>query len=259
MSATLLIGVDYSTQADKVGLACGRLKGEALEIEFAKCPGTHAAVKEQIIAWIEKEKKKKNGAILLAIDAPLGWPKPLSESLCSHKAGDALSEPTTDRMFMRKTDWWVREVIGKTPLKVGADKIALQAHHALSFLDKLRSEHGPIPLAWNPENVQGVSVIEVYPGATLKAFGFPYKGYKDEKKEAHVEARACIIRRLDNKMELCENVKNKMQENSDILDAVVCVRAAADFVDENIPLISPEKSKDRELAEKEGWIWVRKP
>ena len=248
-----LIGVDYSAQEGKVGLAAGRLDGDSLKVEFAKCPGTRADVEKQVIAWINEE--KKNGGVLLAIDAPLGWPKSLSKSLCWHKAGRALSTPA-DRMFMRETDRQVCKAIGKTPLKVGADKIAIQAHSALSFLNNMRNETGrAIPLAWKPGCVKGISAIEVYPAATLKERGFPFEGYKKDTEQAE-NVRADIIDRLrlESEMELHENIKDEMRNNDDVLDAVVCVLAAADFAKGDAA--PPENMK---LAKKEGWIWVRKP
>jgi len=151
-----LIGIDYSAQEGKVGLACGRLKGNTVKVEFAKCPATHADVVKQIVTRINEE--KKNGKVLLAIDAPLGWPKSLSQSLCWHKAGRALSTPA-DQMFKRATDRYVRDEIGKNPLEVGANLIARTAYSALSFLLRLRNETGcAIPLAWKPGCVKGVSV-----------------------------------------------------------------------------------------------------
>lgn len=251
-----LIGVDYSTDPKKVGLAGGRLNGDSLEVEFAECPGTHADVEKQIVAWINQE--KKNGGVLIAIDAPLGWPKSLSKHLCRHKAGRALSAPA-GRMFMRETDLCVREEIGQKPLEVGADKIARTAHKALSFLDNLRNKTGhKIPLAWKPGCVKVVSVIEVYPAATLKARGFPFEGYKNSEHAENVRAK--IIERLESEMALHENVKDETRGNDDVLDAVVCVLAAKDFAEYDSRVISPEEAGvGRKRAKKEGWIWVKKP
>jgi len=240
-----LIGVDYSAQKGKVGLACGRLDGDSLKVEFAKCPETHAAVEQQIVDWINKE--KKNGGVLLAIDAPLGWPEPLSKVLCRHKAGRALSTPA-DQMFKRATDRWVRDEIGQNPLEVGANLIARTAYSALSFLLKLRNETGyAIPLAWNPGRAKGVSVIEVYPAATLKGRNPLSKTTED------------IIKKLKEEITLCGDTEEQMRGSKDVRDAVVCVLAAADFANKNNKVISPKEAKvDLKLAKKEGWIWVKK-
>ncbi len=57
-------------------------------------------------------------------------------------------------------------------------------------------------------------------------------------------------------MMLSQVVEEEMRESDNVLDAVVCVLAAADFV--NNRAISPEEAGiDPELAKKEGWIWVK--
>ena len=249
----LLIGVDCATQPNKVGLAKGHLEGEKLLIEFAKCLQSWAAIDDQISQWIKEE-----GNCLLALDAPLGWPEPLGETLVPHKAGAALPESVDrDRMFYRETDRWIHGNIGKKPLAVGADKIACTAYAALSFLERLRDKTGhKIPLAWEHKDVgKGkVAAIEVYPAATLKVCGLPHTGYKN--KESAEEKRKKIIEGLKEKMTLSgpEDVEKEMLANDDVLDAVVCVLAAADFARKDA--CPPE---NRELAKKEGWIWVRKP
>ena len=45
-----------------------------------------------------------------------------------------------------------------------------------------------------------------------------------------------------------------MVDNADALDAGLCVLAAVDFL-----LGRAMKPQDEEMAEKEGWIWVRRP
>lgn len=263
-----LIGIDYSAQEGNIGLAAGRLNGDSLKVEFAKCPGTHAEVEKQIIAWINQE--KKNGGVLIAIDAPLGWPKSLSRSLCWHKAGRALSTPA-DQMFDRKTDRWVHENIGKKPLSVGADKIARMGYAALSFLLRLRNATGcTIPLAWKPGCVKGISAIEVYPAATLKGRNISPANCKGkegrEKQECIANWLEDVINRLgmDGVWPSEDLVKNRsVFENEHVFDAVLCVQAAMDFVKGNA--VSPEDAEidgvkvGLKLAKKEGWIWVRKP
>jgi hypothetical protein len=57
---------------------------------------------------------------LIAIDAPLGWPKPLAETLMNHRAGVAIETPA-NAMFRRATDVFIQQKLRKTPLDVGAD------------------------------------------------------------------------------------------------------------------------------------------
>jgi len=238
---TRLIGVDCAANPKNVGLAAGYLDGGKLVITHAE-PGKKAwcDIDDQVKQWI-KQGIKEEQQVLLAIDAPLGWPKYLSKSLCRHKAGRALSVPV-DQMFKRATDRWVRDEISQNPLEVGANWIARTAYFALSFLLRLRNETGcAIPLAWNPKKLAGVSAIEVYPAATLKGRGFPSSTTES------------IIENLKEEATLRDGVDEQMRANEHIRDAVVCMLAAADFVrGEAVP---PENLK---RAKKEGWIWVKK-
>lgn len=119
-----------------------------------------------------------SGPVLLALDAPLGWPTPLSDSVSAHRAGEPLAaEP--DVMFSRETGRFIRARLGKKPLEVAADRIARTAHAALALLRNLRSPHGiEIPLARKPGRLPSrVAAIEVYPAATLIGHGIRSGGY----------------------------------------------------------------------------------
>jgi len=262
-----LIGVDYSAQEGNIGLAAGRLNGDSLKVEFAECPGTRAEVEKRIVGWISAE--KKNDGVLIAIDAPLGWPKSLGKSLCRHKAGCAFSTPA-DQMFKRATDRWVRDEIKQKPLEIGADWIARTAYSALSFLLRLRNETGrTIPLAWEPGCAEGVSIIEVYPAATLKGRNIPSANCKGkearEKQKCFVNWREDVINRLgmDGVWPSEDVVKNRLVfENEHVFDAVLCVQAAMDFAKGQT--VSPSDAEIDGVrigiirAKKEGWIWVKK-
>lgn len=263
-----LIGVDCATKANKTGLAFGRLDREKLVIcsaERGRGEKWESGVDGKVKQWIA-EARKENRKVLLALDTPLGWPRFFGKTLMPHEAGCTLPK-SADCMFDRETDrWihrWVNENSGNKPFSVGADKIARTTHAALSFLGRLRDQMGPIPLAWEPEDVEDVAVIEVYPAATLRARNFPSEGYKNNTERAK-NVRADIIGRLNNEMELDENIQSKMRDGDDVLDAVICVLAAKDFAnakadaDSKCKVISPEDANiNRKSAEKEGWIWVK--
>ena len=141
---------------------------------------------------------------------------------------------------MRETDRWIHKNTGKKPFSVGADKIARTAHAALSFLERLQ-----IPLAWGPANLAPVSAIEVYPAATLKERNFlPDTTYKNAEGRKN---RENIIGDLKTKMKLCGDTEEQMRNSDDVLDAVVCVLAAADFAKGDAA--SPENMK---LAKKKA-------
>jgi hypothetical protein len=95
--------------------------------------------------------------------------------------------------------------------------------------------------------MSGPAAIEVYPAATLIAHSLSCTGYKKAKE---VEARRSLVACLRNVMALPTSLA-VCDDSADALDAIVCILAAADFV--NGRAMPPE---DRQLAEREGWIWV---
>lgn len=250
-----IIGVDCSTDDRKTGiaLAVGDSDGlRLLDVTVGKDRPTPFILSE----WLTGSED----AALLAIDAPLGWPRPLSTSLESHSAGSEIDTPP-DAMFRRATDLFIKDHI-KKPLDVGADRIARTAHAALRLLGRLRGDLGvAIPLAWSPADVTDHAVIEVYPAATLTAHeippsgrkpsGFSLPGYKDKER---VRQRREIVDALRERMTIEKRHVDALCSNDDLLDATVCVLAARDFLSGRA--VPPT---DRCLAEREGWIWTALP
>jgi predicted RNase H-like nuclease len=243
---TLIIGIDVATAGSKVGLALAESdshdKATLLNVQLC---GKGITPAQTVADWI----KNVQGPILLAIDAPLGWPDKMGKELYKHSAGKVLSI-LPNEFFRRETDRFVQRQIGKTPLDVGADRIARTAHAALKFLDDLRKLLGKtIPLAWSPD-FSGISAIEVYPAATLKAWGIRSSGYKAKNQEGE---RKEILKGLSSWVEVGRYAP-ELVRNPDVLDGVACVVSGMDFISGKAM-----KPENRALAEREGWIWVREP
>jgi len=171
----------------------------------------------------------------------------MAKALATHRAGSALGvEP--NEMFRRRTDRVIQETLRKTPLDVGADRIARTAHAALKLLGGIANlaECPPIPLAWNSA-ISGVSAIEVYPAATLIAHGIQSRGYKAPTQTSRREG---ILTALKLEIDVEASCVD-LEASADMLDAVVCVLAAKDFLQRRA---SPPP--DLTLAQQEGWIWV---
>ena len=238
-----IIGVDCATDPKKVGIAMGKFIDGKCELLSAQRGTTWSSLVQQINGCLLGE-----GSAMLALDAPLGWPDALGKVLAKHVAGCVI-EKEPNLMFRRTTDRFIKSKIGKQPLDVGADRIARTARAALELLSKVRKASGHrIPLAWNPGKQEEVVAIEVYPAATLTAYGLPNTGYKDRK---GVQQRKKIIDGLAEHMQLPTDTQS-MEDSDDALDAAVCVLAGKDFLISNA--IPPENNI---MAEKEGWIWVR--
>jgi len=241
----IIIGIDYSTAFRKTGLALGSFENNQVTINEVKLGSNNEPPIEIVLKWLHKGQPT-----LLAVDAPLGWPSALGQSLSNHSAGTPV-KARDDCLFSRLTDHIVEDKIGKKPLEVGANLIARTAYSALKLLQELRDKTGlEIPLAWQPGKIREVNVIEVYPAATLKARGIGAVSYKDKDAEGK---RLNILRQLDLYVKKSESQKN-LENSPDAFDAVICVVAASDFLLERCIPVS-----DIEKARKEGWIWVQQP
>jgi predicted RNase H-like nuclease len=240
-----LIGIDCATDPARVGLARGRWQAGKVRIEAVSRGSEARPPAAQVVEWIGE-----SASVLLAIDAPLGWPVPLAEGLAGHRAGAALDE-TANALFRRATDRDVRLRLGKQPLDVGADRIARTAHAALALMQAVREATGrPLDLAWTSRPASGLTAIEVYPAGTLRAHALPDRGYKRPGERAR---RAELVAALATRTELVIDPE-PMLDDADQLDAALCLLAAADFLTGRAP--GPE---DPARARREGWIWVADP
>ena len=238
-----IVGVDFATEDAKKGLVLATRKRGRLRLD--RTWNRRRPFLDVLTKWVAEARE----ATLIAVDAPLGWPAPLGKALKSHEAGKAIETPA-DCMFRRRTDAFVQHAIGKKPLEVGADRIARTAHAALAFLSKLAETLGTsVPLAWTPTGVEGPAAIEVYPAATLKAYRIRDTGYK--KVDQRDERREIVEGLKRQWMTMPDCLASELHRNADTLDAAVCVLAAEDFIAGRAA--GPE---DRDLARREGWIWV---
>ena len=245
-----VVGLDAASDPRKFGYATGFFQDRVIEISSKGCLGNVEGQRDQlyrVVDWILGI--DPNYRILLAIDAPLGWPSALSDALKRHVAGQIVTTPK-EMTFRRLTERNLRqaEFGGHAPLEVAADRIARATHEALSVLDEIRTmtELG-FPLAWTP-GFSGNAVIEVYPAASLKANGLPWSSYKKrEQGEKRREIAARLVDTVRGLDLLCEG-------SADIFDAGLCLLAAADFLSGKS---RPPPECDFEIALREGWIWVK--
>ena len=239
----LVIGLDAASQLKKFGYAIGTIAHSKLSIQQAGILGDEPDVIYSII--VTALHAAPNAVI--AIDAPLGWPASLGKSLFSHLAGDKLSVETND-LFRRHTDTVVIETTDKTPLEIGADKIARAAHTALAVLNQIRERSGlALPLLWSAKS-QSAGAIEVYPAATLKMHSAPAVGYKEPNQRPVREEIAHNLRGQ------IPGLDRYVSSKADIFDACLCMLAAHDFVN---GVCRTPRADEMERAKKEGWIWVR--
>ena len=143
-----VIGVDCATDSTKVGVAAGLYHGGQFRVTDVEL-----CTKEQNAASLTAKWLAGCSKCVIGIDAPLGWPQPLAESLANHSAGDHIAAPA-HHLFRRETDRYVYQKTRKMPLDVGADRIARTAYAALQMLNDIRQQTGKrVPLAWTSSSM----------------------------------------------------------------------------------------------------------
>jgi predicted RNase H-like nuclease len=239
-----IVGIDCATQEERMGLARGVLSADGqLSVERVTLGTAGESAAASVSQWIDQKRH-----FVLALAAPLGWPARLGSALVDHMAGAELGPPP-DALFRRQTDRLVQKALGKLPPDVGADRIARTARAALSMLAEVRGLAGrSLPLAWQQGKESGA--IEVYPAATLITRGVSGVGYKANSAQGR-KARGEILERLAKEADI-KTTRAVMIEDANLLDAMVCVLAGADFARGTCTPPS-----DPELARKEGFIWFR--
>lgn len=238
----IIVGIDVSTDPKKRFASFARFDGKRASLQWVADGRDARKLRGGLYQAL------RNGdRVLLALDAPLGWPVTLAMTLAGHTAGQSLDAPP-HKMFRRETDDFIKGKIKKQPLDVGADRIARTAHMALTLLNELSDQvQSPIPLAWATP-VDDIAAIEVYPAATLLAHGQSASGYKGKDGQ---KARASILAWLTQTIEVSSEQEKLLLSNDNALDSAICVLAGRDFL---VNRCYPPT--DLALAKKEGWIWV---
>jgi len=185
----------------------------------------------------------------VGIDAPFGWPDAFRGTIDGWSERDEwpLGMPRSELRF-RLTDDALRSK-GRTPLSVSADRIAATAMRCAELLARHCAAQG--------EGLDRVSghAVEVYPAATLVAWEFDVRGYKDA---AATEQRRRIAERLDQeaRLGLPDEAIGACSATDHVLDALVAsltVRAHA------LGLTHPPPSLQAAQVAREGWIQLPVP
>jgi hypothetical protein len=243
----LLFGIDCATDPRHVGLARGWWRGGKPRVVEMTAAGGPI----QPVDWIvDRIRLHRDCSCLLALDAPLGWPAAFGSALSTHSAGNPINTQPVN-FFRRETDRFIARTVGRRPLDVGAERIARTALAALELISRISQRLGQsIPLVWNADYPCGLGAVEVYPAGVLQVLDLPASSYKDEE---HRPVREKILVGLREQIDLPEDASAALGD-ADVLDALVCILAGADFLAGRA--MPPE---DADLAMKEGWIWVRRP
>lgn len=246
--------MDYSKQTSNA-LAQPSGASITLGIDLASLPAKTAAcriswtpalvIEEPLVGLTDLDLAKLiSRASKIGIDVPLGWPITFAENLTAYQSGSPWAIEHTDRrLYWRATDRFVLSEIGKRPLSVSADKIAVPA---------MRSAHLLSRLEVNLDRTGQGAFVEVYPAASLFIWGFSHNRYKGRKGAAIRRQLIDSLRKATESWvvmsESCYATCIKDDNAFDALVASLTARAAS------LGLTRPVPPDHIAAAEIEGWI-----
>jgi predicted nuclease with RNAse H fold len=186
----------------------------------------------------------------VGINCPLGWPAPFVAFLTAHQTGDVIvPSGLTGQQWRRQLAWRlsdevVRERTGLIPLSVAADRIGHAAMRCAGLLAKMASQRHPV------DRCGTGPVAEVYPAASLKCWGLPWRGYKQPPNALPLGALVDDLLAAAPWLDLgpYEGLCRTSHDAVDSVIAALTARAAAQRL-----TTQPDEMQE-ETARTEGWI-----
>lgn len=235
------LGIDLASAPRRTGLC--RLdwrSGGARLVEL-----TVGADDERIIA-------AHKGADATGIDSPFGWPAPFVGFLCSAarllpEAAEAWDPAVRDGLRYRATDRAVRDAVGRWPLSVSSDLIAVVAMRCVGLLTRMGVS----------DRAGADGVFEVYPAAALTRWGLVNRGSRAGRGRPRREVLLRALARRAPWLDLGTRAQRALLvDSADAFDALIAAlnaRAAA------LGETEPTPAELRREAAREGWIALPAP
>jgi hypothetical protein len=178
-----------------------------------------------------------DGLSKLGVDVPLGWPRAFVAAIAAHQQLGRWPTGDARALRFRRTDLATQERTGAWPLSVSSDRIAIPAFRAARVLPA------------EPRDGSG-TIVEVYPAASLRLWGFDPRGYKAERGR---DLREQLVSRFFAAAPWLDPGKfapafAASHDSFDALVAALTARAAA------LGLTVAPDGGDAEAARVEGWI-----
>jgi Protein of unknown function (DUF429) len=194
-----------------------------------------------------------NGAAKVGIDCPVGWPDTFVDFLVGYRDSQRAAAPGAggpmwrQQLVNRRTDLFVRQVVGLTPLSVAADRIAHVALRCAALLARFEAAGMTVDRAGRG------NVAEVYPKASLKQWQLlPRQSYK---LAARPEDVGTVLAGLTSAAPWLDlgDCAPAVSHSHDVLDALVAALTARAALK---GLTYPPDEGHRAAAGTEGWIAV---
>ena len=184
----------------------------------------------------------------MGIDCAFGWPVEFVDFVVQHSDFESPQQGVDGgmdwrrRLAFRETDRFVRERTKRWPLSVSTDRLGLTAMRCAGLLARIHASGVPVDRAGFG------AVVEVYPGATLRLWGFDTTGYRTTP-----AARATLLGLIQDEAPWLDVAvfAPLMISSGDAFDAVVAAMAAR-----SVALGNYQAPSDAQIvrARSEGWI-----
>jgi hypothetical protein len=191
------------------------------------------------------------GADKAGLDVPFGWPDAFADAVARFHAGGRWPDASVVALRYRETDRVAAARTGRWPLSVSTDLIGVPTFRAARLLTRLAEGGEAI------DRSGAGRLVETYPAAALRIWGFASTGYKRREGLAGRGALlAALCARTRGWLELDAAGRRSCGHSDDALDALVAAliaRAAA------LGLCEPVPSEQTARAAREGWIALPTP
>lgn len=231
----LTLGVDLAAEPAGTALAAVEWSAAGATVKALSCGVTDEDIVESAM-----------GAAKIGIDCALGWPQEFVDFLVQHSSAMLTdvdgSMQWRRTLAYRETDRHAREITGRWPLSVATDRLGVTALRAAGLVSRLGRAGVDVDRSGSG------GIVEVYPGASLRLWGFNTAGYKTSRDAR--ESLVTSLLQLAPWIELGE-WRDLMADSSDAFDAVIAAFAARSSA------LGHSTQPDaflRTKAQIEGWI-----
>ncbi|MDQ1082460.1 MULTISPECIES: DUF429 domain-containing protein [Microbacterium] len=231
-----------------IDLAAGAAGTALAEIVWA--PGSARLTRLEVgVQDVDIVASVSSGDAWLGVDCPLGWPDAFVDFVQAHHADTApLLGPVQGHaqwrrpLVYRHTDHVVKDRIGRWPLSVSTDRLGVTALRGAGLLRRLAEAGVAVDRA-----AEG-RLFEVYPGGSLRLWGFDTTGYRVD-----AARRAVLLDTLAQHAPWLDlgPFAPAAVAKADAFDAVIAAlstRAGA------LGSFDPPASEMLDTARREGWV-----